>query len=1222
METLHPLLVFMLHSTNQDFSLKAFLSLIIAMQVHLCTYFFRLNLVLWIALTYLSCARERGPSADTLFEKVKGSDAHIDFANNITTSDSLNLLNFEYIYNGGGVGVGDFNNDGLADLFFVGNMVASRLYINDGDFSFRDVTELSGIDLTGYSGADSKGWPFGVSVMDINADGLQDIYISMGGPTNEEIYPNKLYINQGNLHFTEQSQAYGLAVPGQSIQAVFFDYDRDGDLDMFQLTGGGFERSPNVPHPIRRDGSSRNTDRLYRNDFDSSAGHPVFTNVSREANILEEGFGLGVCLLDINSDGWMDIYVANDYLTSDLLYVNNGNGTFKESSAEYFSHTSHFAMGCDAGDINNDGLTDLITVDMLPDDHYNRSLMLGPNQYDKFYYSVNQGYACQYMRNTLQLNRGQGKFSEIGQLAGIYKTSWSWSVLFADLDNDQFQDIFITNGFGKNVTDLDFVKYRSNLKAGSAQEQVRILLDSLSLRPPIKTHNYAFRNNGGYSFTDESVRWGFTTDHFSNGAAYVDLDNDGDLDMVTNNINEEASVYRNKTNDREKVNRHFLQVKLSGPSANPSAVGSRVEIRYDHDKMQTRLQSLVRGFESSVHDILHFGLGAHEMIDTMKIVWPDGHETVLTSVKADRLIVVNYDETDRLMGRNATVLKSSGFPTSFFTTQPAEALNIHYRNKTNAFNDFSFERLLPKKYSQNGQGIAVGDVNGDGLEDFYVGGAYHQPGEIYLQQKNGQFSGKAISRRNVGCEDAGSLFFDCEGDGDLDLYVVSGGNEFTRAHQRYQDRLYKNDGKGNFLPDSLALPIMLSSGSCVIAGDYDRDNDLDLFIGGRVVPGAYPLQPDSYLLRNDAGKFSDVTDEVAPGLRKIGMVTCALWTDIDNDRLPDLMIAGEWMPVTVYRNQNKKFVNITQSTGLSKLHGWWQSLVAGDFDNDGDMDYVAGNWGVNNPYEVTQQTPMSIVYKDFDKNGSIDAIMSCYQGGESYPVASLDYMLEQLPSLRKKVPNYAQYAACTSDKLLSYLDRKGMSTLYCHTLESSLVKNEGGGKFSVHPLPVEAQLAPLFGMAAEDVNGDGFLDLVGVGNFYATDVVIGKYDALKGLTMLGDGKGDFKSLPLGRSGFVVDGDAKTLTRLETGKGSLMLVGLNADSLKVFKVNTQKWRRIIPDKGEEYAFLLLNNDNKRKIEFSFGNTYLSQSSRTAIIPPGVKGMEIFNGNGTLSRKIDL
>ncbi len=1154
---------------------------------------------------------------DKLFYLIPPDSSNIHFTNTITTNDTLNFFRFEYMYNGGGVGIGDFNNDGLQDIFFTGNQVPSKIYINKGNFRFEDITAGSGIVI-------DNGFAFGVSVVDVNQDGLADIYVSVGGPQRKDIYPNKLFINKGvdknkNPHFTEMANEYGLADSGQSIQAVFFDYDHDGDLDMYQLTGGGFEKSPNVASPIVKDGSAKNTDRLYRNDADNKLGHPVFTNVSKQAGIVEEGFGLGVSLIDINEDGWQDIYITNDYISSDLLYINNKDGTFSEKVKVYFKHTSLFAMGNDIGDINNDGLVDILSVDMLPDDHYQKMLMYGPSQYDKFYYSVGLGYAYQYMRNTLQLNRGSGKFSEIGQLAGIYKSSWSWAPLFADLDNDGYQDIFITNGFPKNITDLDFVKYRSDAKKSvDPNKQFTILLDSLSARPGIKTHTYSYKNNGDYTFSDSSIQWGFDKPNYSNGAAYVDLDNDGDLDLVTNSIDEPANIYRNTTIEKNKTAANYLRIKLKGAINNIDAFSSKIDIKYK-GQTQTRSLNTVRGFESSVEPVAHFGLGTQGMVDTIIVSWPDGKRSVVTSVKTNQVVTINY-----YAGSLAINEKNTSVVAPIFSEINQASLNIHYKNKYVEFNDFNYERLIPRKYSQNGPPIAVGDINGDGLEDFFVGGMYLQTGKIYLQNKNGLFTEDSLSTVKQFSQDAGCLLFDADGDGDADLYVVSGGSEFDTNNAAYQDRLYLNDGKGKFTLNEKALPIMRSSKSCVIGADYDGDGDIDLFVGGGNVPGFYPQGPESYILQNKKGIFTDVTAMVTPELKNIGMVTSANWTDIDNDGKPDLIIVGEWIPITIFKNNGNKFNNITNSSGLQNTEGWWQSIVSGDFDNDGDMDYVIGNWGTNTPYTASVKEPLNVSYKDFDGNGSVDPIICYYQEGVNYPAASWDFLTEQVPSARKFFPSYASYAAASKEKLLSKMNVAGMQNLYCKTLHSVYLQNNNNGKFSIKKLPIEAQFSPIFGMLACDVNHDGNLDLIAAGNFYGTEVVTGRYDASTGLVLQGDGKGNFISLNITQTGFIVDGDAKALSRIEmANKSSLLLVTQNSDVIKFFKETTAVFSRsVIPTQQEFYAMINFKNGSKQKRELSFGSSYLSQSSRNIIVTGDIKSVTFYTAIGVKTRTFEF
>jgi enediyne biosynthesis protein E4 len=1154
-----------------------------------------------------------------LFESIAPAVSGVSFVNTITTNDTFNLLSFEYIYIGGGVGVGDFNTDGLPDLFFVGNMVPSKLYINKGDLKFEDITVQAGIKVTGF--------PFGVSVADVNADGLPDIYLSMGGAVHKGEYKNQLFINQGldknNIpQFKQQAEDYGLSEPGITIQSVFFDYDHDGDLDVYEVTGGGYDRSPIVPYPIRKDGSAKNTDRLYRNDFDSLQRHPVFTNVSKQAGILEEGYGLGISVLDINEDGWPDVYVTNDYLSNDLLYINNKDGSFSEQASKYFNHTSHFAMGNDVGDINNDGLMDIVAVDMLPDKRKDRMQMLGVNNYDKFYFAQSQGYLNQYMRNTLQLNMGQGKFSEIGQMAGMFKTSWSWAPLFADFDNDGYQDLFITNGFGKDVTDLDFVKFRTDMSAYTNTNDKKVQADlqlskALNDRPGIKSHPYLYHNNQDNTFKDMSTDWGFDESLYSNGAAYVDLDNDGDLDIVTNNIDAPSHIYKNTVNNTGKASNHnFLRVQLQGAVKNKFATGSTIKIAYGGN-IQSRFLSPVRGFESTVEQLAHFGLGQITEVDTLEVVWPDGKRTIVANLKANITLKINYDS----ISFTAPLEKKSPQKQLFSALSPG-SLGINYKDKHADFIDFNYERLIPRKYSENGQSLAVADVNGDGLEDFFVGGAFQQTGKVYTQQASGRFVPENISKFSDGCVDAGAVFFDADDDGDADLYVASGGNQFTAGNAKYQDRLYKNNGKGSFSIDTAALPVMIESSSCVVAADYDQDGDLDLFVGGGVKPGFYPQHARSYLLRNDKGIFADVTETVAAGLQNIGIVTAALWTDIDNDNKPDLLITGEWMPIVVYINKGNKLQNMTTAAGLGESNGLWQSLVAGDFDNDGDTDYIAGNWGLNSPFTCSKKQPMTICYPDFDKNETIDPVISYYEDGVNYPAVSLDYITEQIPGLKKKFLHYSDYADAPTDEIMKSLKTTALPRLYCNMLCSVFIENEGNGKLKISSLPSAAQVAPLFGMVAMDINDDGNLDLLGVGNFYWTDVVIGKYDALKGLTMLGDGKGNFSAMPLAKSGFIVDADARALARIETKQHqSVFIVAQVLDSLVMFKQQPfAKQKTINPQKAESYAMVGLAGDKKRKSELTYGSGYHSQSSRSVVVTSAVKSLDFYDSKGIRTRTI--
>ena len=1177
-------------------------------------------LVYCCAFMTLACGCEPAPERDDddgLFILLDPEKSGVDFVNRIEPDETINILTYEYLYNGGGVGVGDFNNDGFQDVFFAGSQVPGKLFMNKGKntngegFSFTDVTADAGITR-------DHNWVFGVSVADINQDGWQDIYISVGGPGNMNSFPNRLFIHQGldqsgQPFFKEMASAYGLADRGQSIQALFFDFDRDGDLDMYQVTGGGFERSPNNPSPIVKDGTAVNTDRLYRNDYDTASRHPVFTNVSGKAGIVEEGYGLGVSLCDINEDGWPDVYVTNDYLTNDHLYINNQDGTFSDRIADYFKHTSHFAMGNDMGDVNNDGLMDVIAVDMLPDDHYRRKLMFGATQYNKFYYAVNHGYTYQYMRNTLQLNNGNGSFSEIGQLSGIYKTDWSWAVLFADLDNDQYQDVFITNGFGKDVTDLDFVKFRSNINSEVRNEQQRrkILLDSLAQRPGIRVANYAYQNSGNLLFKNVSKEWGFDTPAYSNGAAYADFDNDGDLDLVVSNLDEPAFVYRNMQRERSpSIN--YLRLRLMASGANASAIGGKVTLRYD-GKIQSKFQSVVRGFQSTVEDHLHFGLGTVQSIDTVEVQWPDGRMTLLTNVSANQVLTIS----DAAAGRVST--GSAAPPPLFQSLNPAV---IPYKHSENHFIDFNHEPLLPHKLSQEGPGMAVGDLNGDGLDDLYVGGALLQPGKILIQDRRGKFQGRTLDKPDLEKEDMGCLLFDADNDSDLDLYIVSGGNEYNADHRHYQDRLYFNDGKGKFVQREGSLPPIGASGSTVVGSDFDHDGDVDLFVGGRVLPTSYPKSPRSYLLINDGrGVFEDATERLSAELQHPGMVTGALWTDVDNDSWQDLMIVGEYMPITVFKNESgEKFTRLS-AAGLQGSEGWWKSLTAGDFDNDGDMDYIAGNFGLNSHYRASKDQPLNVAYKDFDGNGAIEAITSYYEDGINYPTTSLDVLVSQLPVLKRRILFHRTYANTTTDALLRIAGAEGAGLLYCRMLESAYVENIGGGEFRIKPLPLIMQTAPVYGVRTDDVNGDGLLDFMAVGNSYAPEVVSGRCDAFIGQVMLGDGLSGFQPMPVTSSGFFCDGDSKSLVELLSRNERLIIVGQNNDSLKIFKQTRSvapQWVKLKLD--EVTAVVVLRDGRSRRVEAGYGQTYLSQSTRAIAMPPDAQRIDIYDMKGKQTRSV--
>ncbi|KAA5549138.1 VCBS repeat-containing protein [Adhaeribacter rhizoryzae] len=1121
---------------------------------------------------------------ETLFTLLPPTATKVTFANNIAESDSFNILTFTYIYNGGGVAVGDVNNDGLQDLYFSGNMVSSKLYLNKGYFKFEDITAVAGVG--------TKVWATGVTMVDINQDGQLDIYVCTVNPVGSAQTPNLLFINQGSGKdgtpaFKEMAQAYGLDDTGYSTQAAFFDYDKDQDLDLYLLTNAFDNTNRTTPRPRQIKGEARSTDRLYRNNGDNT-----FTNVSKEAGILIEGWGLGVGISDINQDGWPDIYAANDFLSNDLLWINNQDGTFTNKASQYLKHQSYNSMGMDMADYNNDGLVDIMVVDMMPEDNLRqKTTMVAPN-YDRFELNKRMGYDIQYVRNALQFNNGNGTFSEIGQLAGVYATDWSWAPLFADYDNDGLRDLFITNGFVKDVTDLDYIQYQNFASRFGTQELKKELLqEDFEKVQRVKIPNYIYQNQGDLSFKNKATEWGFATPSNSNGAAYADLDNDGDLDLVVNNINSEAFIYQNNANKLKQ--HHYLNLKLQGEAPNRGGIGATVKIKYQ-GQQQFYEHYLSRGFKSSVDNIIHFGLGKINRLDSLEITWPDGRYQLLKNIKVNQVLTLNQQQAKPI-----NIKPQPALPPFFREVSAAHSLT--YKHQEADYIDFKNQPLMPHKLTQNGPGLAVGDINNDGLDDFYIGGSGQRPGTLFYGQQNGSFRQKPLGNSSQAEDDMGVLFFDADNDGDLDLYVATGGNAFKAESENYRHRLYKNDGKGNFTPDPQALPRIVASGSCVTAADFDKDGDLDLFIGGRNNPRNYPLPGQSCILQNNGGTFTNVTKQVGAGLENIGMVTAALWTDFNQDNQPDLIVAGEWMPLSFFQNDKGVFKNVTASTGLNHTNGWWNSLVAGDFDNDGDIDYVAGNLGLNSRYKASPEQPVSLYAKDFDGNGNVDPILSYFIQGQNYPAAPRDALTDQIVSMRKRFPRYVDYGKTDFAGMLKPEELQDALVLKSYTFSSSYIQNNGNGKFSLKPLPVQAQFSPVYGMMAADYNQDGNLDLLLAGNSYAPETGMGYYDASYGTFLSGNGKGNFSPVSLKKSGFNVPGDAKSMACLvAAGNQPLMLVGVNKDSLKVFAGTPQATRSIIKlQPFDAYAELTFKNGQKRREEFYYGSGYLSQATRSLI-----------------------
>jgi enediyne biosynthesis protein E4 len=1079
------------------------------------------------------------------FTDVSGSSG-ISFANNITESEQQNIFTYEYMYNGAGVAIGDVNNDGLPDVFFTANQLPDQLYLNKGDLKFEDLTEAAHV-------AGKQGWKTGVSMADVNGDGRLDIYVCYSGNGDPESRSNELFINKGNEDgapvFDEEAKQYGLDAPGtNSTQAVFFDYDRDGDLDMFLLNHATTFYSPLVnTYKLRHKRHPWFSNYLFRND----GGH--FTDVSSQAGIAGGGnnFGLGVVASDINNDGWPDLYMTNDYEEQDFLLLNNRDGSFSEITKQSLKHISKYGMGCDVADYNNDGLMDIMVPDMWPEDNYRQKVLRGPDEYDKYQILVDSGYMHQNMRNTLQLNcgfasNGLPQFSEIGQLSGVSNTDWSWSSLLADFDNDGNKDLFITNGFWRDYSNMDFQTYsvQQYREENGFDAPLYKLIDSI---PQTRLSNYMFHNKGDLSFDNATNQWGLKTNNVSNGVAYADLDNDGDLDIVVNNMGEKASVYRNNNT----LHGNYLTVQLKGLQNNRNAIDSRVDVITNTGKHQTIEQQPVRGYLSCMEPVIHFGLGKDSIIASLTVRWPQGGYSVLKNIKANQTLTIDAGKI-----KIDSVIAS---PVSNFAFKDvSKETGIDFNETENEYVDFKQESLLPWQLSKQGPKMSKADVNGDGLEDVFIGAPQKGKPCLYLQQKNGSFK-HAVSQpwqADNDCDDVQSVFFDADGDKDFDLYIVSGGNEILDPSS-YQDRLFINDGKGNFIKAKDALPAMNSSKGCVAVADYNDDGRPDIFVGGRVVPGSYGIAPQSYLLQNETVngkiKFVDVTSSVAPALQHAGMITSAVWTDLNSDHLLDLIIAGEWMPVKVFINSKNKLDDKTEAYGLRNSNGLWTCIVPMDIDGDGDEDFLLGNLAPNTQFNASAQQPMNLCVNDYFKTGKTEPVLCYYMQGKSYPYASRNEILEDMPALKKKFFYYKDYAVAGFNDVFTAEQQKGMIEFRANELKNCWLENNDKGQFVLHELPTAAQFSTIQGAVLTDVNNDGAREIFAAGNFYPFRVQLGREDAGKGVLLQWDSK-KHKLVQSNLSlGICADGDVRDVKSIQTSNhDQLIMISKNNDSIQVIK----------------------------------------------------------------------
>lgn len=1099
------------------------------------------NWIVFFVLTLLySCNNQvDNLSSDTLFTKIPTEITGVTFENKILESEQLHYYKYLYIYIGGGVAAADFNNDGLEDLFFTSNIYHNKLFLNKGNFQFEDITIKSGIKKR-------AGFDTGVSVVDINNDGFLDIYINRAGwYEGDQKLANMLYINNGDLTFTEQAKLYGLADTNRSIASTFFDYDKDGDLDVYIANAPAeFDLSGKIIDINKIQSSKktqffRSSDRLYNND-----GKGNFTDVSVQAGILPDlGFGLNAQVGDLNNDGWLDIYVSNDFIGPDFAYINNKNGTFSEKRNSLFKHISYYSMGSDIGDINNDGFNDMMVLDMSPEDHVRSKTTMSMMSIDRFNHMVKNDHHYQYMHNVMQLNNKNGSFSEIAHLSGLAQTDWSWSVLFADFDLDGFNDIYVTNGIYRDVVDRDMnieINNTINDKRNTLKE--KDFYQFTQKLPQQKLTNYLFKNKGNLKFDNITKDWSDEKPTFSNGAVYVDLDNDGDLDIVTNNLDENATILRN--NARKINTNNFLQFTFKGPKENIFGVGTTVKIYLNNGEILTRQLINSRGYLSSIPNTLHFGLGKNTSVPKIEIIWSDGNKQYFTNTKANQLLRIDYAKSSKTTEQNTDTKSNTIFTETLLDFEHTEI----------PFNDFDKQLLLPHKLSQTGPAIAKTDLNNDGLEDLFIGGAHNQPAQLLVATQDGNFKNIPVPDfiKDSIYEDVSATFFDADNDGDQDLYVVSGSYEFDSNSQLLQDRLYVNEGDSNFNRSESKLPPIYTAGSVVKASDFDQDGDIDLFIGSRVIPGKYPYAPTSYLLINKDGSFIDKTEDLAPDLKNIGMVTSAEWNDIDSDNDLDLVVTGEWMGIEVFSNDKGILSRKEMYNDLSSTKGWWNKILVVDIDKDGDKDIIAGNLGLNFKHKASKEKPFHVYTNDFDNNGTEDIMLVKYYKSKQVPVRGKHCTAEQIPYLKERIKTYNDFANSDIQEILGETFQSAIHYQATEFRSGIFVNNNVGFEFT--PFPSEVQMSPINSILYEDFDGDQIKDLLMAGNNYHTEVETTRADAGIGVYLKGNSKKEFKPVKNVETGFYADKDVRNMLLITSRKKKKVIVINNNSKHQLYEVN--------------------------------------------------------------------